>query len=201
MAKRARGTDGKFMAGGSRTGGSGDVKPQWLTQFTSAPVSGTDYSVTEILVPRLVLGSVNTASVMEILRVDWYLGIQNIGDSTSVDFGFLNTRILHQTDDPVTLNTIDNDIRDPGTFGFVLHENEEVVTAGSGAAMIQRTMPLTVDQTDNNGNGILIATDKIIMTTGNFGNATAVGGTVKILYRMVNVGIREYVGIVASTMQ
>ena len=199
MAKRARGTDGKFVSGGSVTGGSGDVKPQWLTAFTNPPIAGSDYTVTEVLVPRLVLGSVNTATVMEILRVDYYMGITNLADATTINFAFLNTRILHQTDDPVTLNTINSDTIDPGTFAFVLYQTERLLTVAS-ESVYQNKMPAKFDMTDNNGNGVLVATDKFFLTSGNFGNGTVTGATAKILYRMVNVGIREYVGIVASQM-
>ena len=191
---RKRNSRGQFTSGGSLTGGSGDVKPQYLTGFTTAPVSGTDYSVTEIIVPGIVLSGTDQATVTEILSVDWYLGILDLADLTAIHFGYLNTRVTHQTDDPVSLVTIQADLRDPGTFGFGLVQRELTGTAG----ITDSVMPLHLDLTDQNGNGFLVGSNRMILTTGAFGNATAAGGVVKILYRLSNVGIREYVGIVAG---
>ena len=59
-------------------------------------------------------------------------------------------------------------------------------------------MPVIIDLTDNNGNGLLIATDKLFIVFANL-NGTVVGSAVaKVKYRLSNVGITEYVGIVQS---
>jgi len=52
--------------------------------------------------------------------------------------------------------------------------------------------------TDNMGNGILIATDRIFVVGGSFGSALVARATCKILYRQTNVGVMEYIGIVQS---
>ena len=198
MPGRKRGADGKFLSGGSATGGSGDLKPQWLTQSTPVPTSGTDYAVTEILVPRQVLAGFGAATVMEILQVDWYLGLADVADSTTIHFGFLGNRLTRGTDDPVSLVSLQNDVADPTNYAFAMWQTEQF-GAGTGAAIMNRSYwPITVTMNDNNGNGMLIATSRFFMTTGAFGNATAGRGTVKILYRMVNVSLEEYVGIVAQ---
>ena len=59
-------------------------------------------------------------------------------------------------------------------------------------------MPISVDMTDNNGNGILIGTDKLFIVGGAVGDSTAGNTICKMLYRLVNVGITEYVGIIQS---
>jgi len=142
----------------------------------------------------MVLSGTDQATITEILRVDWYLGVGDLGDGTTIHFGFLNTRVSHQQDDPVTEATIAADLRDPGTFAMMLWQKELFGTAG----VADLELPMSLDMTDNNGNGFLVGSNRMILTTGAFGNANAVGGVVKILYRLVNVGIREFVGIVAG---
>lgn len=190
-----RGTDGRFKSGGSVTGGSGDVKPQYLTGVTPVPAGTQDYGVVEILVPRLVLGGTNTATVMEILQVDYYLACADIDELGFTHWAFLNSRVLHQTNDASTLATYCADLADPGSFAPV--SVSHIFLTSGGAPNLQ---PQSIDTTDKNGNGILIATDRIFFHAGNIGGGIASESVVKILYRMVNVGIREYVGIVASQM-
>jgi len=175
------------------TGGTGDVKPQYLTATTPIPSAGSNYGIIEILVPRLVLGGVNTATVMEILRVDFYLAIRDLSDTNTLHVGFLTTRASRATDETVSLASLARDAADSLNFGFTLWEKELTIEGG-----LTNIMPNSVVTNDGNGNGILIATDKLFFIAGSFSNAVASESTVKILYRMVNVGITEYVGIVAS---
>jgi hypothetical protein len=57
--------------------------------------------------------------------------------------------------------------------------------------------PVTIDLTDSNGNGMLIATDSLYVVAANV-SGTASEAICKVFYRLVNVGITEYVGIVQS---
>jgi len=60
--------------------------------------------------------------------------------------------------------------------------------------------PIHIDLTDQNGNGMLIATQTIVVNGGNTSGtaATARTYTAKVLYRLIEVGIEEYVGIVQA---
>ena len=188
---RKRGTDGRFKtSGGSLTGGTGDVKPQILT--VGVPASGgiNLYSVVEFNVPRIIMGSRDSATVMEILKVWFYVGIQDASDPSSRLSGNLSTALIRSQDDPVSLVTQVNDVINATVFASVWADRQ-----GASFAVV---LPLEIDLTDNNGNGVLIATDKIFVTTSMLANTVVSDSVVKILYRMVNVGITEYVGIVQS---
>lgn len=52
--------------------------------------------------------------------------------------------------------------------------------------------------TDGAGHGVLVATDKIYMLTASLAATGAQEAIVKILYRLVDVGLEEYIGIVQS---
>ncbi len=194
MAKRRRGSDGKFLSGGSATGGTGDLKPQILTMTTPSPIGASDYSVARIPLPRLVLGGVNTATIVEMLRVDWYFGIENLSDAAVTHWGFLATSTNRTQDEGASLNQLVLDIQDPRTFAIGVWDTFTTGTSGSRT----QQLPVSIDLTDNNGNGVLVATDSIFIVGADAGAAILTPTMAKVLYRMVNVGITEYVGIVAG---
>lgn len=192
--KRARAADGTFRSsGGSLTGGTGDVKPQWLTVIVTAPGGASDYSVVEFTVPRIIMAAANTAQIMEILRVDWYMGISNLGDNDVIILGYLSTRPIRQTGDATTLLALSADLQNSTVMAAALSSEVETTTGA-----LHREMPQSVSMNDGNGNGTLVATSSMFATVGQFSDAAPSAATVKILYRMVNVGITEYVGIVQS---
>ena len=186
--KRAR------TSGGSVTGGTGDIKPQILTLDTGTAGSVGDYTVNRTALPVPRFGTMKTkATIFEFLSIDWYINIEDVLDGSATNWAFLTTTTNRVDAEASTLGSAAADVTDPKTFGFAL-ENRQLTT--SGAAFLQ--MPLHIDLTDNNGNGVLIATDQITIVHGNL-SGTNVGSVVaKVLYRLVNVGIQEYVGIVQS---
>jgi len=188
---RKRGSDGRFKtSGGSLTGGTGDVKPQIMTVGVPASTGINDYQVVEFNVPRIIMGSRDSATVMEILRVWFYVGIQDASDASSRLSGNLSTALIRNQDDPVSLASMVNDVINPTVFAAAWEDRQ--------GASFSQSLPMTIELSDNNGNGVLIATDKIFVTMGMLANTAVSDGVVKILYRMVNVGITEYVGIVQS---
>ncbi len=193
--KRSRNPDGTFSSsGGSQTGGTGDVKPQWLTVQTTSPTGANDYSVNQFTIPQIVLGGVGTATIIEILRVDWYLGIADFADANSLHMAYLTTNSRRSQNETLNLATLTQDVQDSTTFAMVIREKTTFGTSGGHVAV----QPYTVDMTDSNGNGILVAGSQLTMVSGNFSDTLTSSATGKILYRYVNVGITEYVGIVAS---
>ncbi len=186
-AKRAR------TSGGSVTGGTGDIKPQFVTSTTPIPAGAADYSIVEIIVPRIVLNQPGDATVMEILRVDYYLGTRNMADVATTEWGFLTTVASRATDETSTLATLSADLNNPSNFAFAAY-----ATGFSTNGGFSRTYPISIDMNDGNGNGYLIGTNRIFFITGNVDGAAASEGTVKIMYRMSNVTIVEYVGMVAD---
>jgi len=135
----------------------------------------------------------DTATIMEVLGVDWFLGVENLADVTYTDAGFLTTATSRVDGDVCTLVTLAEDAFNPLVFGMAI-ESVRISTNGGHTT----TLPIHIDTTDGNGNGILIATDRLFVVGGNVSGGTAATYICKILYRMVNVGITEYVGIVQS---
>lgn len=194
MSKRRRGTDGRFKtSGGSLTGGTGDVKPQILTVGVPGAVGINDYSVVEFPVPRIIMGSVDSATIMEILTVWFYNGIIDMLDSNVTTNMFLSTTLVRTQDETCNLASMAADMVNATTLAIVFQHKGTTV---SGSHVINQ--PMMVDLTDKNGNGVLVATDKLFVTSGVTANTLITTAVVKILYRMVNVGITEYVGIVQS---
>ncbi len=87
MSKRRRDT---------LTGGTGDVKPQILTLASQLPAALNDYTVNQHLlpIPRFSGEPKNTATVFEILSVDWYIGLEDADDTFTNHWAFLGTLAL-----------------------------------------------------------------------------------------------------------
>ncbi len=187
-AKRAR------TSGGSVTGGTGDIKPQYLTLNTGV-TAVDDYTVNQVALPVPRFGTMKTmATIMELLSVDWYINIVDAGDIAKADWAYFTTSTTRQDGETSTLATAATDVEDPQTFGFVLVSKEQATAVGINTQIF----PTHIDFTDQNGNGILVATDRLFVVGGNVAGTAAGNYTAKLKYRQVNVGITEYVGIVQS---
>lgn len=175
-------------ANGSRTGGTGDIKPQYLT--VSSGTNGINlYAVNQVALPVPRFGSQQgRTTVVEILSVDWYLGALNLLDGGHSAWAFLTTGSDRTAADVAAVIDLAEDIRDPLTFALV-------VAGGSDA---HKFMPIHFDLTDNNGNGMVVATDKLFVVYGDRDNDAASEAIAKIKYRLVNIGMKEYIGIVQS---
>jgi len=194
--KRRR-TDARKSSGGSVTGGTGDIKPQLLTVTTGVAGAINDYVFASIAlpVPRFG-GSKNKATIFEFLWVDWYLGLEDVGDLTvggAEYWAWLSTAPTRAAGETSDIASLVDDLTDPRAFALALR-NRTLVTSGSEVKLF----PMRIDLTDSNGNGYLVATDRLLVTHGAVSNATATSATAKIAYRLVDVGIEEYVGIVQS---
>ena len=189
MAKRR-----KAEQGGSFTGGTGDVKPQWLTVEVPRGSAIDEYGVVRFILPQLVLGGANDSTIVEILRVDWYLGLLDSFDVNVLFWGFLTTITNRTIDDAASVTTLEQDVGRPSTFACAILNNKGIGASGLGSS----SSPISVDMTDGNGNGILVASQQLFAVSGSLINTIPSIAVAKILYRMVNVKIEEYVGIVAS---
>jgi len=188
MAKRARTAGGAGLGGGT-----GDVKPQFLTLSTGEMAPDT-YDVTQFALPVPRFGTMKSkATVFEILSVDWYLAPAILTDGVHAAFGYLTTATNRVDSEPFILQDIATDVGRPQTFAAVGENNILIVQGGLNA-----TFPRHVDLTDGAGNGILIATDSLTIVTANVDDAANAVSVAKIKYRLTNVGISEYVGIVQS---
>lgn len=92
-----------------------------------------------------------------------------------------------------TVGSFAVDAVSPLNFAMAIR-NRVQTTSGASAV----TMPIHIDMTDGAGNGFLVATDRMFIYGAGVGNSVAGTYIAKILYRLVEVGITEYVGIVAG---
>jgi len=129
---------------------------------------------------------------MEVLKVWWYIGNGDFGDADATYGGYLSTVVLRSQDETASAASLSTDIGDNTTFAAFY------IDQGNLAGAQTTILPVEIDMTDNNGNGFLVATDQFFATAWTLNNTTPIPAQVKILYRQVNVGIIEYVGIVAS---
>ena len=182
-----------MRGGGSRTGGTGDIKPQIFTGTSGTAGAVDDYVVGSLQLPVPRFGTQRSrATVFEVLSVQWFVGNRD-SDTTATHFAYLSTVALRSDGDTSTDATFVTDIQDPRVFAPVFIDRS--FTTSGGSTLIS---PVQVDLTDKNGNGIIIATDRLFVTYGNSNGSVASEAVVKILYRMVNVGVQEYIGIVQS---
>jgi len=180
--------------GGSRTGGTGDIKPQIMTISTGLSSAPDDYVTNQVQLPVPRFGmQKNVATIFELLWVDWFLAIEDISDVTATHWAFLSSALLRTDAETATLVTWGEDAIEPRTFAMAAFRRD-LTTSGATAFVY----PIHINLTDNNGNGFLVATDRLVATMGTVGNTGACQSVAKIGYRLVNVGVQEYVGIVQA---
>ncbi len=191
MAKK-RARSSRRRARDTLTGGTGDVKPQVLTITSGVPGAINDYTVKQAVLPITRMSSKGRmAMVFEILRVDWYIGLEDLADVAHTNWAFLATLTNRTSGEVSTIATMGADIIDPLVIAPCVKQVLSAVGFGKVA-------PVSIDLTDSNGNGILVATDRLFLVAGNVGGTIVSRATAKITYRQSNVGVMEYVGIVQS---
>lgn len=176
------------------TGGTGDVKPQILTLTTGNQGGLEDYALSSTALPVPRFGSSRgKATIVELLKVYFYIGLTDIADQDHTTWAFLTTSTNRTNGDTSSLATLVVDIQDPRNFAIAI-SSAQINTTGAS----NKDSPQVIDLTDNAGNGVLVATDSITLVHGTVGNTTVTSAEAKLLYRLVNVGVQEYVGIVQS---
>lgn len=176
-------------SGGSVTGGTKDIKPQVLVVSTPVQPAINQYTLATLNVPVPRFGpSAKRATVMEILKVKFYVRNQDFADVGGIYWGFLNGNTTRTSALACSTTTMMEDIGDHLTLSI----GRWVGAAGMGHEDGWQ------DMTDSNGNGILVATDRLSFVAGSVSATLVQTYCVRILYRLVNIPIAEYVGIVQS---
>lgn len=186
----------KRRYGESLTGGTGDVNPQTYTIVANLPVAdGSDVAAFPVPIPRYP-GGADRAVIMELLGVSWYLsGL--VPTFANGDTYQLTAAI---TTDPAKPTTGQSIVANPRSLSVFRRHYTSVQATAVGFTVFSPVLEEYDDLTDKAGHGILVATDNIYLSSSvaltNYGaplNATAV-----LNYRMKEVGLKEYIGIVTS---
>src|SRR3972149_1303038 len=82
-------------------------------------------------------------------------------------------------------------------FIYPFHNRYGSIIGGQSAA-VSEELDHIYDLTDGNGNGLLVATDFIYFVTANVGGTGSISAVVKILYRLFEANLTEYIGILQS---
>lgn len=166
------------------TGGTNDVKPQYLTCYFAQSAADTATTFTQAMpVLRNFSGTGNNrAQLVEVLKV--YMSPSNQAEVDSDNLLLLSTK---------NFGTTAQTPGDPSVFAFY-KSNVRLTTSGQ----ILTTWPFVYDCTDGNGNGLLIATDNIYIQASSTNTGLAQIWFVKIIYRIYAATVTEYVGIVQS---
>jgi len=176
-------------------GGTGDVKPQIFTLHSGAMATDT-LDVVNFALPVPRFGTMKTkATVFEILSLDWYLSVDALLDGSHVNWGYMTTSTSRFDGEGALLVDLENDLIKTQTFGAAVVTN---ISNAPASGAFSNQMPVHIDLTDGAGNGILVATDSIFLVSGNVANGLISRSIVKMKYRLTNIGISEYVGIVQS---
>lgn len=179
-----------------RTGGTGDVRPQITTvQATQATVNQESVFTITTPIPRAQTRN-NAAQVMEVLSVDWTV-TGDEGDLAKQFYCYLSTSNPGATTGTAsTVARFSAQVRAPQVFSHLY----EVYAQTTSGELVQR-YPFKDRKDDGAGHGILIATDSVVLVLGTVGATAAISATIKLTYRLINVGIFEYVGLVQAQQQ
>lgn len=174
---------------GTLTGGSGDYNPQNYSISVLQSAADTNTVGTfPTPIPRFGTGGSTSSPVMEILKIHFFIDdLTAIAAQTSM-VAWIATANLG------TAITGFTALSDPRTFSWVSLDGVFATAAG----FLYQTRAYEFDLTDGSGRGLLVATDSITMGVHSVGTGRANTVGAKILYRMKNVTLQEYVGIVQS---
>lgn len=171
-----------------------DVFPQILSITTNDLPDVDDYVVQQFSLPVSRVGtSSRMATVVEILWVDFYMGLKDGTDTSTVKAAFLTTGTLRSSGESCTPTTLAEDVSHPVTMAFALQRN---ILSTNGGFVVKK--PIRVDLSDGAGNGTLVATNQMDLIYGDVSGTSVSGCTAKICYRIVDVGLEEFIGIVQS---
>lgn len=174
------------------TGGSGDVNPQVLTIAAAQAVVNVGNSVPiNLPIPRYPTKQ-NTNLVIEALWVEYFHLNREVGAIALTQIGDCIT----VTTRPNAPTTVQDQLQDPRTISEMLLVNQH--TGGAAAQDIELQAYHYDDLTDQQGHGLLIATDVIYIALNSFNRALPISSIVKMGYRWKEVGLSEYIGIVQS---
>lgn len=186
------------------TGGTKDVNPQYMLVYGDIPVATPSANVFFPLPVPKFPGNNNRAVVMEILEIDYML--TGVGYPTPAVVGAIATMqsIGYIATSDLSGLTFLEILNNPKLISAITRQTNAFVDAAMPTGTTFETLNLKEedDLTDEAGHGFLVATDGIYV--GGVGRAiTNTTDTqsfaqfaARILYRMKEIGLAEYIGIV-----
>lgn len=173
------------------TGGSGDVNPQFMNIAWVPASAGTTETIGVVAPISRMATHEGRANVMEILKVFFQVpAISVLASATEINRTF--RAMLSTQSHGATLTGMEA----PDVFATCWMCHQGAFSAGGTYGETQPEV-YVVDLTDGAGHGVLIATDTIhTQLAGTASLATSF--RCKILYRVKEVGMMEYIGIVQS---
>lgn len=177
----------KRSASTSLTGGTGDVNPQWMVVYVTQSANDTTTSTSfPNPVPKYP-GSQGRAIVMEVLAV------QIIFDDLALPANNAALVLALATSD-LSGQTSQQVFRSPKVLALA---TKDLIYA-TGAGFLWTDRMVYVELTDAAGHGVLVGTDAIFPTYASATTGAQNTGTIRIKYRLKEVGLAEYIGIVQS---
>ncbi len=176
------------------TGGTEDVRPQLLSAHgLQAVLTQEELDTFPTPVPRSSF-SKDLAQVMEILTVTMTVHHSTVS-AVGMAYIILSTATPGNAIQGAGITAIR--IREQMTDPRVIASYLEVVDTPIGTGNVV-TYPHIQDLRDGAGHGVIVAGDTLHLTFGLTAGPGPMDASIRILYRMINVGIMEYVGIVQS---
>ncbi len=161
-----------------------DEKPQFLNCNLELSAANT---FTQVAIPLPIQPSYGAkgakARVIEILKVFVYAAPDTLAEDAAV--------VVQLTTRSETALIPNNNCE---RFIFLLGKDFQLVTSGA----VSTEIPVVIDLSDGNGNGILVATQNIYLACYTVGQSGANKIGCKILYKFADVELAEYIGIVQS---
>ena len=183
MSKRSR--------GGSLTGGTGDVSPQWMSFVATQSAADTTTTTTQAI-PVQRQNNRGLAQVLEVLKV--YVERPAIVSGASATEASDSYAVLLST---TSFGTTATTTSEPRVFMADTFQAQFAFTA-AGTYYVIHPRTIIYDITDGAGHGVLIATDNIFAQVVTSTTGATNSYRIKILYRWKNVSLQEYIGIVQS---
>jgi len=156
-----------------------DVFPQFMS-FTVVETAANTFTPIRIQLPVARRPGAKKITVIEVLNV--WLDMSNetyaAADNVTITLQFTTSGALQQ-------------VSNANVWYFYRYD----VTQVTSGTILQETPKVTRYDTGG-GRGFLLATDSIFGTVTGFSQAAAVTAHFKILYRFVEIGLEEYIGIV-----
>ena len=175
-----------------KIGGFKDIKPQWLNCPTVTQTGADTTTSLEVQLPIARIASTTSATVIEILRV--YAALTGLPTIASVTEAVDSQTLTISTSSGGTVDLAFNDGRVLCVFS---RQQRGAFTAGGTYSRTNNEI-MEFNLTDNNGNGVLVASDSIFLQLSSVTTGNANIAQVKVLYRFKSVGYLEYIGIAQS---